>query len=353
MKSFFLPGPTYVEPDALEALQGPVIGHRGPEIQELIAAVEAGLQQLLHTSQPVLLSTSSATAVMEAALMNTVGEHGVLHLTCGAFGEKWRKISASLGKPHETLSVEWGQSIDPEQVSKALQRRHFDAVAITHNETSTGVLNPLQEIAAVVRGHGETLLLVDAVSSMAAVDIPFDDWSIDVLLAGVQKAFALPPGFAVAAISERAFAQTGRIPHRGTYLDFLEHRRYLAKHQTPSTPSTPHLYALRHRLQTIHAEGMAKRISRHRAMAERAQNWARDRFELFAGEHCLSPTVTCIRAGDRSVQELRSSLKEQGITLGSGYGKLKTSTFRIGHMGEHDLASLDPLLQSIDRWLQA
>lgn len=348
----FIPGPTEVADEVLQAMTGPAIGHRGPEIQELIGEVEGGLQWLLQTKQPVILSTSSATALMEAAIVNTVGSGPILHLTCGAFSEKWEQIARSVGRDTEVLAVPWGEAIPPQRVREALGRRHFEAVALTHNETSTGVMNPLREIAAVVREHSDALLFVDAVSSMAAVDLPFDALGVDVLLAGVQKAFALPPGLAVAAVSARALERAASRPHRGTYLDFLEQVLYLEKRQTPSTPSVPHLYALQTQLRRMREEGLEARYARHQHMAIRCQQWAERRFACLALPADRSPTVTCVRVPSGfDLAALHAHLRDQDIVLGSGYGKLKASTFRIGHMGEHTEAGVVDLLQRIDRFL--
>jgi len=348
----FIPGPTDVDAEVLREMSRAPIGHRGPQIEALIAEVEEGLQALLGTREPVLLFTSAATAVMEAAILNTVGENGVLHLRCGAFGDKWEKISRSLGRSTSSCEVEWGRGFTPELVADELRRGDYDAVCLTHNETSTGVLNPLREIASVVREAGDTLLLVDAVSAMSAVEVDFDDWGVDVLLAGVQKAFALPPGLAVAAVSSRVYERAEKLPNRGTYLDFLSYRRLLLKNQTPSTPSTAHLYALRRQLQRIHEEGRSARARRHQQMGIQTREWTRGRFRMFADEAFASPTVSCIQVPEGfDVADLKQRALQQGFALGSGYGVLKPTTFRIGHMGEHDSDSLEALLSTLDQIL--
>ena len=347
----FVPGPTEVDASVLKAMSSPPIGHRTDTIRELIADLQSGLQRLLSTQQPVLLMTCSATGVMEGSLRSLVPSRGrVLHLVAGAFGAKWAGISRSLGFESIVEEVPWGAGFEIARLEAVLKQNTFDAVCLTHNETSTGAFqHDLAEFARVVRERSDALLLVDAVSSLSATEVCFDEWGLDVVLAGVQKAFALPPGLAVAAVSARAYERGESVAERGTYLDLLVHRDRLRTYETPSTPSTAHLYALRRQLERIHAEGAENRYQRHQTMALRAQEWARSRFELFTESAFLSPTVTCVQVdAGFDVAGLRAAVRARGFELGGGYGKLKPSTFRIGHMGEHDLGSLNELLATID-----
>jgi predicted phosphoserine aminotransferase len=350
-KKLFIPGPSEVGPEILHTLATPQIGHRSKDFQELYARVLPKLKMLLRTSAHVYLSTSSATGVMEGAIRNLVRER-VLHLTCGAFSERWKEISELNGKRVDALAVEWGKPNLPDALEDALRRQPCDAVAVVHNETSTGVMNPLREIAAVVRRFPDTLLIVDAVSSMAVVDLPFDELGVDLMLAGTQKGFGLPAGLTVFAVSERALKRVPEVRHRGYYFDILEFEKYHQRNQTPATPCIPLLYGLDRRLDKILVMGLEEWHARHLRMAQRCRAWARERFELFPEPGYESVSLTAIRNTRKiSIADLNARLAERGMTLSNGYGKLKEQTFRIGHMGDVDIADLDRLLDAIDEFL--
>ena len=274
-KKLFIPGPTEVRPEILEAMATPMIGHRSSAYATLQAECESKVKKLLFTEGRVFLFTSSSTGVMEGAIRNCVGQK-VLNTMNGEFSRRWHEIARSCGVQAEKLEVEPGQAITPELVDAALSQGGYDAVCLTHNETSTGIMNPVREIAALVRAkYPDVLILVDAVSSMAGVEIRFDEWGLDVCLAGVQKCFALPPGLAVCGVSGRAMERAKTIPHRGYYFDFLEMEKFAQKNNTPATPSISHLYALNKQMDCILAEGVENRFTRHIAMAEYTRAWAR------------------------------------------------------------------------------
>ncbi|MFO0984022.1 MAG: alanine--glyoxylate aminotransferase family protein [Planctomycetota bacterium] len=348
------PGPTEVRPELLQAQARAMISHRGADMHELMFRLLPRLKRLLNTEQHVILASCSATGVMEGSVQNLVADGGLLVLDCGAFSATWVAIAQSLGRHVDAIEVAWGQGFEPDAVVAALAKRRYDAVAICHNETSTGVMNPVAELARSVREHSNALVIVDSVSSMAGVEIWFDRWQLDVCLAGVQKAFALPPGLAVAAISKRAMERAKQNPHRGYYHDFVRYLSYAEKGETPATPVLPLLYALDLQLERIEAETMAARAERHRAMARLCQDWARAHARLFANERFLSPTVTNIDlAGKADPAILRSRMRERGVVLGAGYGKLKPTCFRIGHMGDHTVHDVLKLLRDLDAALGA
>src|SRR6476660_8571604 len=224
----FIPGPVEVSQKTLAAMTGPMIGHRGADFKALYRAVYPGLQQLFQTRQPVFLSTSSAWGVMEGAIRNLVKKR-VLNCMCGAFSDKWFDVSKRCGKEAVALQVEWGQPIRGAAIREALKTGGFDAVTLIHNETSTGAMSPIQEIAEVMREFPEVLLIVDTVSSFSVLPIPMDELGIDVLLTGSQKALALPPGLALFSASERAFARAATVKERGYYFDFLEFKKNQAE----------------------------------------------------------------------------------------------------------------------------
>jgi len=350
---FFLPGPTYVCPEVREAMTHPAIGHRGPEFKALYASIAPRLQAVLRTRGDVLLATGSATLVMESAVISTV-ESSVLNLTCGAFSERWHQIGLSWGKDADKVAVPWGEPIDPDLVRAALRRRRYDAVTVVHNETSTGVLNPLAEIARVVREESDAVILVDTVSSLGGAPVETDAWGLDVVLAGVQKAMALPPALIVFTLSDRAAKQAETVSHRGFYTDFLRYRDKHRQGGTPTTPAIPVVFALDRQLERIVEEGMEARWERHRQLQRRTAEWAADRgFEMASQAGSESPTVSCLRPppGTLTAPELVAALAAQGWVIGGGYGIWKPTTVRIGHMGEIQETDLENLFTVIDEVL--
>ena len=254
LPKLFIPGPVDIAPETYEAMCQDMIGHRGGDFEALYASIQPGLKQILGTERPVYLSTSSAWGVMEGAIRNLV-QSKVLNLCCGAFSDKWYDVALRCGKEAEKIQVEWGQPIDPEAVRAKLSEGGFDTVTLVHNETSTGVMNDLAGIAAVVNEFPGVLLVVDTVSSLSAVPVEMDKLGIDVVLAGVQKALALPPGLAVFAISEAALERASQTEGRGYYFDFIEFEKNAAKNNTPSTPAVSLMYALKQKVDSIMAEG--------------------------------------------------------------------------------------------------
>ncbi|MEM7166304.1 MAG: alanine--glyoxylate aminotransferase family protein [Planctomycetota bacterium] len=347
----FIPGPVEVEPEILAELARPMIGHRAPEFAELAGPVHRQLQQFLHTSDPVMLATSSATGVMEAAVRNCVRQK-VLCCVNGAFSSRWFKLCQQNSIEATALEFEWGEAVKPEAVARALDEGDFDTVTVVHNETSTGVMSPLAKIAEVVRNQDDVLLLVDAVTSMGAVPIEASDWGLDVVLAGTQKALALPPGLTVFAVSGRALERAAQKEGRGGYIDFVGMVKSYKKDQTPTTPVIPLIYALGKRLAGI-LEDPVRWYGDHQERAELTRDWARDRFALFAEEGYESVSVTSIEnTRGTSIADLNAHLRQNhGMILSNGYGDLKEKTFRIGHMGANDLAAHRELLGAIDGFL--
>jgi aspartate aminotransferase-like enzyme len=359
---FFLPGPTEVHPEVLAAQNRAVIGHRGNELSSLLARVDPLLRRVFRTERPVYISTSSATGFMEGGIRNGVRRRA-LSLVNGAFSARFRDLVTDCGREVETYEVEWGEAHDPNGVARLLEQGGFDAVTVVHSETSTGVLNPLAEIAEAVRvaesrTGDEILLLVDGVTSVGGGLVSTDEWGLDWVLTGSQKALALPPGLAFGVASERMLARAATLPGRGQYFDLLEFDRYAKKHQTPNTPAVNLIYALTAQLERIEAEGLDARVARHSAMAERCWSWtegtgAERGLSLFAPAGFRSPTVTAIVVGGGpSGSELTARLKRRGYTIGSGYGKLKDTTIRIGHMGDHTLDGLNQLLAELEEVLE-
>ncbi len=348
--NFFIPGPTWVRPEILQEMTRPMIGHRGAEFRELYARIAADLKPLFATAQDTFVVTATGTALMEAALVNCVNRR-LLVTTCGAFSERWAAIAESLGLEVDKLSVEWGQAVDAEDLADHLasRRARYDAVTITHNETSTGVTNDVAALARVVREESpDTLVLVDAVSSLAGIPLYFDEWGLDVCFASVQKCVALPPGIALAAVSAQALARARKMPYRGTYFDFLNYKKHADDGGVPSTPSIPHFYALAAQLEHIvRVETLEARWRRHAAMRETTIARTSKFAKLASDRAHASPAVTAL-APVRPPEELRAAMKQRGYTLGGGYGKWKETTFRIGHMGDITMEALNAMLDVLE-----
>jgi aspartate aminotransferase-like enzyme len=349
-----IPGPVEVSDKTFQAFCSPMIGHRGQGFKDLYAKIQPQLQQLLYTKQLVYLSTSSAWGVMEGAVRNLVQKR-VLNCMCGAFSDKWFDVSKRCGKAAEALEVPWGSPIRAELIDARLSTGQFDALTLIHNETSTGVMSPLAEIAALKKKYPDVMFIVDAVSSMTATKLEFDALGIDVLLAGTQKAFAMPPGFAVFVCSPAALAKAATAKDRGYYFDLVEFQKNAEQSMTPSTPSISHVYALASKLEDFFAEGLEARYARHLKLAQMTRAWAaRHGFSLYPEPGFESVTLTCVSNGARpsgrtvDVAKLQKLVKDQGFLIDGGYGKIKGTTFRLSNMGDETEATMNELYAALD-----
>lgn len=356
---FFLPGPTEVRPEVLEAQLGAMIGHRVPEMEALMGAIQPALKRVFRTARPVYVAPSSGTGMMEAAIRNGVRRR-VLSLTNGAFSERFHRIAVANGVEADTLAVAWGEAHTPEMLRDALNGGDYDAITVCHSETSTGVLNPIEALARVAHEAGDVAVLVDSVSGIAGARVETDAWGLDFVLTGSQKCLALPPGLAFGVAQPNVLERAASKPDRGIYFDFLEYEQNLQKMQTPNTPAVSLMYALAKQMERMDAEGMEARWRRHEEMAGIVHEWVaamRDRgvgLSILAPEGQRSPTVTCIRppegwTGPRVV----AAMKERGYALATGYGKLREPTFRIGHMGDHSPAETRQILSVLEDVLTA
>ena len=348
----FIPGPTEVRPEILDAQTQWMIGHRMPECIDLVGQILPKLSQVFFTKQTVLISASSGTGLWEAAVRNCVGKK-VLTCVNGAFASRFSDVAEMNGKAIEILEVPWGQPILPGQVVERLSSGEFDAVTVVHNETSTGVTSPIQEIAAAIRampGGQDIMILVDSVSGLGGAHIEMDAWDLDVLLASSQKAFALPPGISFCAVSDRAMAKAKTVPARGYYFDFISLAKSIAKNQTPATPAVSLLFALDRQLDDMLAEGMEQRFARHLAMRDRTLDYLRGKgFDIFAAKGYESPTVSCAANNlGIDISALNKYLRAHGMIISNGYGDLKGKTFRIAHMGDTQPHELSELFAAMD-----
>ena len=346
----FIPGPVEVSAKTMAAFSRPMIGHRGDDFKNLYRDIHPNLQTLFGTKQPVFLSTSSAWGVMEASIRNLVGKR-VLCCMCGAFSDKWLDVAKRCGREAEALQVEWGKHIDHKDVDLALASGKFDTVTLIHNETSTGVMNPLPEICCTLAKYPDVLLIVDTVSSFSAVKIEMDALGIDVMLTGAQKALALPPGFSLFSVSGKSSARAAKIENRGYYFDFLEFKKQQAGWMTPTTPSISHIFALQSKLEEIFEEGLEARFARHVRTNALVHNWVRRAgFDFFAEEGFRSKTLTCVK-NNRAIDVLAMAKKlreKHHLVIDPGYGKLKGQTFRLSNMGDETEETVSHLLACLD-----
>ncbi len=346
---FFLPGPTEVRWEILEAMVAPMMGHRTPEAEALMERIQPGLRHVFRTERPVYLAPSSGTGMMEMAIRNA-SEARVLSLVNGAFSDRFARIGEACGRTVDRVEVEWGEHHTPQMLADALAAGDYDTVTICHSETSTGVLNPIGELAEVAHAHG-AVVLVDTVSSMGGAPVETDDWAIDFVVSSAQKAMALPPGLGFAAVQEHILERAREIPGRGLYYDVLAFEKNLAKLQAPNTPAISLMYAAAVQMEAILEEGIENRWARHQAMAERTYAWVdgmRDDgldLGILAPPGFRSPTVTGVTLPDGvSGLDVVAKLRARGWVVAPGYGKLKPTMIRIGHMGDHTVAELDGLL---------
>lgn len=341
---YFAPGPVWVHPEVLEAMTRPIVPHRSAEFKRLWRSVGERLQVVFRTRQEVLVATSSATFVLEAALVSLAPER-LLCVTNGAFSERWLTIARSRGLEAAELALPWGSAVDPARLREALERHRPDVVTMVHCETSTGVLNPIEALAREVSRAGEALVLVDAVSSLAGAAVEPDLWALDVVVTASQKALGLPPGLALFTLSDRAWQRVSKAARRGFYTDFARYRDKHAADGPITTPAIPLVYALDRQLNRILDEGIEARWQRHLDLLAQTQEWAQAAgFKYASEEGARSPTVSCLKTpSETAAAELLEKLARQGFLVGGGYGRLKASTLRIGHMAEvrgDDLESL-------------
>ena len=353
----FIPGPIEVSAKTLAAFAKPVIGHRSQAFKDLYAKIQPRLQQLFYTKQPVFISTSSAWGVMEGSIRNLVNKK-VLCCGNGAFSDKWLDVSLRCGKEAEALTVDWGSPVRGAAIEEKLATGEFDTVTFIHNETSTGTQSPLAEISAVKKKYPNVMFIVDTVSSMSGQKIPVDDLCFDVVLCGVQKAFALPPGMALFTVSEAAFERAASVKGRGYYFDFLEFKKNGDKSMTPSTPVINHVYALESKLDEIFTEGLDARFARHQKLADMTRGWAlKHGFTLFPDEGYESVTLTCVNNGARpekggriiDVEKFVKLVKAEGFLINGGYGKIKGTTFRVSNMGDETPETMNELFAAMDK----
>jgi aspartate aminotransferase-like enzyme len=346
----FIPGPTNVHPDVLAKMATPMIGHRTPEASQLQRSISDKLRQLMFTQNKILLSTSSGTGLMEGAIRSSTIKKAIV-FSVGSFGKRWHELAVLNGIDADLHEETPGEPNMPETVERYLKTGKYDTMAITHSETSSGVLNPIEAIAVVMKKYPNVLWMVDTVSSLGGIRIEMDKLGIDICISSSQKALALPPGISIASVSEKAEKRFKEIGKRGFYLDFHTLCDFIDKrdYQYSCTPTLPHMFALDFQLDRILKEGLENRFIRHIEMAEYMINWGNHFFKVFPKPGFESLTVSVLEnTRTQSISELNKRLAEKNMVIANGYGALKGKTFRIGHMGEHTLEDLEELTGAIE-----
>lgn len=354
MSRMFVPGPVDVAPEVFAAMSKPVLPHRSKEYEAIYQRAAKKCEDLFYTKYRVFIGTHSGSGMQETGIRNLV-QKDVLCCVNGAFSDRWYEVATSNGKQADKLEAEWGKAIEPEQLREALKKKHYEAVTIVHNETSTGCESPVKELCAVVKEVSpDTLIMVDAVSSLAGTKIEMDAWGIDFLLTSSQKCIALPPGLSLAGTNDRALEKAKTVENRGWYFDLLIMEEYRIKNSTAMTSAVTLVYGLDFQLDRIFAEGLDKRFARHAAMSKRVYDWSLERgMEPFADPKRLSKTVATIKnTRELDISKLNAFLLERDMRIANGYGSLKNKTFRIATMGETQMEDVEKLLSSIDDFMK-
>jgi len=349
----FIPGPTHVSQDVLQAMAHPQIGHRTPEISILIKKIVKGIQEVLYTDNKILLTSNPATALWEMGIVNSVSK-GILHAVNGSFSNKWALVSEKCNHYKKIIDYDWGKGVKADDVDKLLSTGKFDTFAMVHNETSTGVMSNLDEISQLLKNkYPDIIWLVDAVSSMGGIKIEVDHLGIDFILSSTQKAWGLPAGFSVCAVSDKIYQRSQSLQNKGYYFDLMTYDKSYAKNQTPTTPSISHLFGLEHILNKIKIEGLENRWNRHIEMAHYAREWAKNHNQsLFPESGCESYTLTCIKNDQNwDINTLNEKLLDKGFRMDRGYGPLRCKAFRVAHMGNIYIDDLTEYLAVIDELL--
>lgn len=332
-----IPGPTPIPPSVQRAMSQPMIGHRGNETSELLRDIQPVLRKVFGTTQDVAIVTGSGTSGLEAAVVNTVNpSEEVLVIVTGAFGARFVKICEAYGIVVHQLNVEWGKAFDLQDVQSVL-RTHpsIKAVFATYCETSTGVMNPIHSLAQAVHEVSDALIIVDGVSCVGGVKTNMDDWGIDVIVTGTQKAFMLPAGLTFIAASEKAWNRIEMNTNRGFYLDLMKYKTNMAKDTTPFTPALSLLFGLKEALKMMDAEGLDEVYARHTLMKEMTRAAFKAlAIPLLTNDQDAADTVTAVKPEDFDALLFRKTIKNEfGLTVAGGQEHLKGKIFRVGHMG--------------------
>lgn len=350
-RKLLIPGPTEVSLEVLREQARYMIGHRSKEFSQLYEGITRKLTDFfeLKSDYKPTVTTSSGTLWFDI-IGRCIVKKKALVCVNGAFSERFADTIRACGKETDLIEVDWGKAVKPGMIAKKLDSGEYDTLAVCHNESSTGVRNPIHEIGKMVKAdYPDTIYAIDSVSSMAGDKTLPSEIGCDIIFASTQKCFALPPGSTVALVNDKALERAHLIPNRGTYTDIVEIFEFEKKHQTPFTPNISLLYAMDKRLDLMLKETYNKIYQRHKDMAKYTQNWANQHFKMFSEPGYESITVSCIENTiGKNVRELNQKLAEKGYEISNGYGKLAEKTFRIGHLGDWTLEGIKEVLHNID-----
>lgn len=346
-----IPGPVEVRDEILQVMSEQLIPHRSEEASRIQKSIEDKMKVIWNTKSDILCSSSSGTGLMEAAVKSCTLKRAAV-FSIGGFGDKWHEIAINNGIAADLYKSNPADPTTKEQIKSALSKGIYDLITITHNETSTGVQNDLQELSEVYKEYKDIIVCVDTVSSAGGTKIDVDDLGIDIAITSTQKCLGLPPGMAFCTFSEKARKRAEQVENRGSYLDLLNLYKFVKQsHQYPSTPNVSLMRATEKQLDYIvNVEGLENRINRHKEMARMVQDWAEEHGGLFANKDYLSDTLTTINIENEKVFEiLEKEMLKEGYLLGSGYGDLKTKNFRMAHMADRTVSELEEALEIMSR----
>lgn len=349
-KKLFIPGPVNVREDVLAQMTKAIIGHRTIAASDLQRGISEKLQRIFYTKNRIILSTSSGTALMEGAIRSFTKRKAAV-FTNGFFGDLWYEMASYNAIEADLFRAEKGRALTSKMVDEVLATGQYDLITITHNETSTGVTNNLEEISKIIKRYPHVIWMVDGVSSIGGIKLEVDKLGIDVCITSTQKCLGLPPGMAIASVSEKAIERAKSIDFRGYYLDFLELYETIEKsdYQYISTPAIPMMFAMDYQLDKILDEGLDNRFKRHKILGNMVRTWAKKYFKLYAEDDAASDTVTTIEnTRNMNIDLLNEILARRGFQISNGYGDLRDKTFRIGHMADCTVEELQELLDNLD-----
>ena len=349
-RKLFTVGPVNVEPEVLRAMTKPMITHRTKEYKQLHGSIVEKFKKLLDTDMDILMVSGSASILLEGAVRNGVNSN-VMGISNGSFGERWIEISKLNGKNVKEIHVPWGKAAKPSDIEGKIDGS-IEAVHFASNESSTGVLSSLGDLIGEIKRQNDPLIFVDGVTSVAGTDMQLRKNEVDALVFGTQKALALPPGLAMMAVSERLLKKAKDVRNRGFYTDLIKLKKNNDENYALTTPPVSLMYALDFQLDRMVSEGMAARYRRHREMAELVRNWSKKLHGMLPEEGYMSDTIGVLNRGDLDFNKFHTILKAKGYEISGGYGEVKETTFRIGHMGDLTPEGVKGLLKVMDETLE-
>ena len=348
------PGPTPIPEVVLNEMANPITHHRTPGFEKVVAEVQENLKWLYQTKNDIIVLASSGSGGMEASLVNTCKPgDSVLVVNGGKFGERFAKIAKSHGLNPIVIDVEWGHAVDPQAIKDKLSSENIRAVCVQASETSTGVMHPIESISKIVSEHKDTLLIVDAITALGVINIPTDDWGIDILLGGSQKGLMLPPGIATMSVSDKAWALIEKNDTHKFYFNLNAERKALKNNTTAWTPAVTLFFGLRKVLSMMKEEGLENMFARHETMASSIRNAAQAVGLKLLAPEAPSNSVTAIYSPDNiDSGKIVAGLRDDfNMTIANGQDHLKGKIFRIGHIGYFDNLDMVAAWSAVEKQL--